>query len=150
MVLDYFRRGGEWYQENSGSRKFLFWSRSRVFKSKISRHGVTFWNSWLIYLIFIYLRISCTLMSCCKQFLKLARIFAKWSLRLGFLRTVSRARILPFATPFRKTVTEPKFSKVLRISSVQFLHLFFSLIFFKHKKRVVLLSCTQTFSLSWK
>ena len=60
MVLDYFRRGGEWYPENSGPPKFLFQSRSWVFKSKTSRHGMTFRNSWLIYLIFIYLRISCS------------------------------------------------------------------------------------------
>ena len=51
-------------------------------------------------------------MSRCKQFSKPARIFAKWPLALGFLRTESRARIfkqesqrlgesriLPFATP---------------------------------------------------
>ena len=54
-------------REVSESRIFVFLANGFdqnhdkiVFKSKISRHGVTFWNSRLIDVIFIYLRISCT------------------------------------------------------------------------------------------
>ena len=96
---------------------------SRVFKSKISRHGVTFWNSWLIDLIlFIEYRVAhChvslrTVLETGSDFRKMksrvrfswyrvsgsdfvkafksrSRIFKQGSRRLG------ESQILPFATP---------------------------------------------------
>ena len=95
---------------------------SRVFKSKISRHGVTFWNSWLIDLIFIEYRVAhChvslrTVLETGSDFRKMksrarfswyrvsgsdfvkafksrSRIFKQGSRRLG------ESRILPFTTP---------------------------------------------------